>query len=174
MKKQSDNLRHMLGDINFESYQSIKADAQELKKQLPNRDKIRGRGRRKGEKITLVEIRIKALALLRECSATSVPPPPELIEIFDQIIGEKPTTPTSEFRKKQFAAAADAELAGVRLCDHTNEKHKKWDIVYETDVAEIARAAGADRTSVRAWRLTEKYGRAVVEAIARKVGEKLE
>lgn len=174
MKKQSDNLRHMLGDINFESYESIKADAQELKKQLPNRDKIRGRGRPKSKETTLVHIRTKALTLLRKCNATSVPPPPELIEIFDQTIGEKPTTPTSEFRKKQFAAAASAELAGVRLCDRTDEKHKKWDIIYEADIAKIARAAGADRTSVRAWRLTEKYGRAVVEAIAQKVGEKLE
>ena len=161
MRRSHSDLRSSLGDWGFQTYQRIEADARNLQEKLQRRGKRPGPGRLKGDEATLGEIRGAALALIKDCATHRIPPPLALVRLLYEAWDKSKPSTTGALRDVQFNMAAEAETASLGVDEQGN-------VLYRAKIADVAKAAGADRHTIRDWRRTKKYAQAVVEALCGK------
>ena len=160
-KRKPEDRRAALGEFGFQTHQRIEANARDLQDKLRHRDKGRGPGRLERRFTTLGEIQSTALDLLEQCNTYFIPPPTPLVALFQEAWARSEPSVTGQYRDSQFRSAAEAETASLTIVEQGN-------VLYRAKIADVAKAAGADRHTIRDWRRTKKYAQAVVEALCGK------
>ena len=160
-KRKPEDRRAALGEFGFQTHQRIEANARDLQDKLRHRDKGRGPGRLERRFTKLGEIQSTALDLLEQCNTYFIPPPTPLVALFQEAWARSEPSVTGQYRDSQFRSAAEAETASLTIVEQGN-------VLYRAKIADVAKAAGADRHTIRDWRRTKKYAQAVVEALCGK------